>query len=438
MTFRYKRLVPFFLLMFLVFNNINYAVDVKNYISMGSSINYSSTRLFEIANLIAKENSDIVELEILGYSYDNRPIYALRLSEGKNFDYVNKMHILVDGGVHSRETLNPSVVLQTLSDYIKNYRSNGEMKTLLSEYVFHFVPTWNPDGFDIAKFGPSTIKDKNLRDYFVNNVKGDYRRLKANVRGVDINRNYENYTLNLKTGLYVSDATTPKKHAYMNLVPSLEFYGSIMGSEKETLISQNYYLRYDFRVYLSYHSQGRIVYGQSTRFGSDITNLSQSYVDLAVKTTGYGYPGASPIMNPTPWGYANLFVTSFTNKAFLTVETTNKVPSTQEHFNTEYSKYKLYNLPIVLAKKAKEVGYFDYKLYKNGIYVRDAINESHAKGISNKFGYEYRNYVGKPIYLLEEYDYPIVLKTKQDLLDRGFSSGDKVENIRNNKNKDKQ
>lgn len=387
------------LIFILTFSNLSFAGGYTFNIS--KSKNYSANDLYYAAIVLARENPDILELEIIGNSTDERAIYVLRMSEG-DFKNSDKMHIMIDGGNHARETINPSVVLQTVNDYIINYRANGELSKMLDEFVFHFVTSFNPDGNDIVKFGPSIIKDKALKDYFAKNIKGDYKRLKANVKGVDLNRNFENYTLNQKTLNYASDASAPKKHALMNIIPSLEFYGGQMGSEIETQIAQDYYTRYDFRVYISYHSQGRVLYGDTTRFGLELDKLSKEYLKLAEKLTGYRHMDSSANVNPNPWGYAGRYVNGVTTKPFITVETTNGIPPTQSHFSNEYSKYKLYNLPLEYAKKAKEIGYFNFKLYQNGVYIRDVINKAHAQGLSKRFGYDYREYLGKPIIFIED------------------------------------
>lgn len=404
-----KNIAPYlitFIIMVLVFHKTGYSATSEMVIFQNGS-QYNSDNIYQIGLALSKKYPNLIEMEVLGYSYDKKPIYALRMSDNINLHdestYVSKQHFLVHSGLHARETYNPFVVMKIIEDYINDYYDDDylkfvNMKELLKNNVIHFIPLSNPDGFDIVKRGPNTLKDKDLKEYFKSIITGNYHRLKANARGVDLNRNFENFTLNKSTEIWVDDVGKKQRNAIVRPLPSLDFFhGKKQGSEKETQILQNYFLKYDFRVYMSYHSMGRIVYGHTTRFGPQIQNLIEKYVKVATSTSGYGRASDLPQINS--WGYEDRFVNANTSKPLITIETlsTNVFPTPSKYYKSEYEKYNLNRLPVAFIRKSQQIGYFDHKLYKDGKYVRDFVDLDYANANAKRMGGLVLSYKGKPL-----------------------------------------
>ncbi|MBK5247469.1 MAG: hypothetical protein JJE49_09425, partial [Peptostreptococcaceae bacterium] len=352
----------------------------------------------------------ILEMEILGYSTDKRPIYVIRMTnpinESSENSYVGKMHIFVDAGVHARETYNPFLVLRIIEDYAKDYYDNAvipstDINAVLQNNIIHFIPLLNPDGFDIVKFGPGMIKDPVLKSDFIQLLGRDnYRRLKANVRGVDLNRNYADEIFDTNTSLWKSirgiTYGNPLDYSY----PKIQFFsGYSAASEVETRISQDYMLRYDFRAYLSYHSQGRIIEAGTSKYGLELENQSLQHEKLLQGLTGYGASSSYV----SAYGYANRFASFNTNKSYSTIETMNTTayPDDRWSYKSEYDKYKLNQAPLVLLSQAQKDGYAPYKIYVNGRYVRDSMSQVYAYAIAERLGGNVAVYAGKPILYLE-------------------------------------
>ncbi|MBK5247485.1 MAG: S-layer homology domain-containing protein, partial [Peptostreptococcaceae bacterium] len=189
-----------------------YAENSEDLMNFENGYQYSSYDLYAKSLALIERYPQILEMEILGYSTDKRPIYVIRMTnpinESSENSYVGKMHIFVDAGVHARETYNPFLVLRIIEDYAKDYYNNAvipsaDINAMLQNNVIHFMPLLNPDGFDIVKFGPGMIKDPVLKAHFIQLLgRNDYRRLKANVRGVDLNRNYADDIFDTNTSLW--------------------------------------------------------------------------------------------------------------------------------------------------------------------------------------------------------------------------------------------
>jgi len=387
-----------------------YAENSEDLMNFENGYQYSSYDLYAKSLALVERYPQILEMEILGYSTDERPIYVLRMTnpinESSENSYVGKMHLFVDAGVHARETYNPFLVLRIIEDYAKDYYNNAaipsiDINSLLQNNVIHFMPLLNPDGFDIVKFGSGMIKDPVLKDHFIQLLgKDDYRRLKANVRGVDLNRNYADEIFDTNTFLWKSVRGVTFGDALDYSYPKIEFFsGYSAASEVETRISQDYMLRYDFRAYMSYHSQGRIVSAETSGYGLELENQSLQYEKLLRGLTGYGISSSYA----SAYGYANRFASFNTNKSYSTIETMNTTtyPDDRWFYKSEYDKYKLNQAPFVLLSQAHKDGYAPYKIYVNDRYVRDSMSKVYAYAIAERLGGKVVVYAGRPILYLE-------------------------------------
>lgn len=378
-------------------------------LNFNNGYQYSSYDLYAKSLELIERYPQILELEVLGYSEDLRPIYVIRMTNPINEQdeniYAGKMHLFVDAGVHARETYNPFLVLRIIEDYAKDYYNNAtipsvDLNAILQNNVMHFMPLLNPDGFDIVKFGPGMIKDPVLKENFLQLLgRDDYRKLKANVRGVDLNRNYTDEIFDTNIFIWKSIRGLTYGNAIDYPTPKIEFFsGPSAASEVETRISQSYMLRYDFRGYLSYHSQGRIVEAGTSMYGLELETQSLQHEKLIKSVTGYG--SSSPYASA--YGYAGRFAASNTNKSYATIETMNttKYPNDRGVYKSEYDKYKLNQIPIVLLNQAQKDGYAPYKIYVAGRYVRDSMSSIYAYAIAQKLGGYVVVYAGKPILYL--------------------------------------
>lgn len=395
-----------FIFLILVFHNFNFSAT-SEIVHFQNGSQYTSDNIYQIGLALSKKYPHLIKMEVLGYSYDQKPIYVLRMSDNIQLHdettYVSKQHFLIHSGLHARETYNPFVVMKIIEDYINDYYDEDylkfvSMKEILKNNVIHFIPLSNPDGFDIVKRGVHSLNDKNLKTYFKSIITGNYNRLKANARGVDLNRNFENFTLDKTMEMWVNDVGKKQRDAVVRTQPSLDFFhGKNQGSEKETQILQNYFLRYDFRVYMSFHSMGRIVYGHTSRFGPQIQGLIEKYVKVATSTSGYGRASDLPQINS--WGYEDRFVNANTSKPLITIETlsTNVFPTPSKYYKSEYEKYNLNRLPIAFIRKSRQIGYFEHKLYIDGKYVRDFIDLDYANANAKRLGGYVLSYEGAPL-----------------------------------------
>ncbi len=406
---KYTRILMMVTLLLLL-NNPSYGVEKR--VLFDELYSYSSDKLYEKAQELVSMYPYLLSLEIIGYSEDLKPIYVIRLTKDiynyEDVDYVEKSHILIDGGVHSRETFNPAAVLKMVEDYVidyydDNYLPNYNVHELLQTSVMHFIPLANPDGFDVAKRGIATIDSPILRqniNLLIPNLR-NYR-LKANIRGVDINRNFEDLFYDVKVGKWV-DQWGNSDVLWPTIVPGEDYFmGYAPATEAETKTLMTYMLSYDFRAYVTYHSMGQVIYYWVDHLGPEYYATNRLFANIAQKITNY------KMMVPntySEYGYSTHYFGNNTLKPALTIETTasNVFPTPVANYYQDYLVNKLWAIPLAFLEEAKRIGYYDHKLYINNVYVRDFMSVNYAQAMAEKLGGVIHTYKGEPSFRLSKH-----------------------------------
>ena len=218
--------------------------------------NYSYEDYISDAKALVKQYNNIIQYVTIGESHDNRDIVMLRLGTGRKY-------ILLCGGVHGRETINPIVLLKMVEFYAYQYEVyiknkdiyNKKLENpagcmeeqyehiifekciyeLLQTYTILFIPLLNPDGYMISLYGYKAIKSLSLQSK-LKGMKHNHLEWKYNSRGIDINRNFP------------CRSWRPKgKRDYA-------------ASENETKALVQVFHQYRIRCFLDFHSRGKSIY----------------------------------------------------------------------------------------------------------------------------------------------------------------------------------
>ncbi len=133
---------------------------------------------------VARDNPQIVKLEVLGTTHQDRELIALKLTQGAR-DEVDgsRPSVLYSSNQHAREWISLEVNRRLLHHFIARWRANDRaIRRLLKDTELWFVISANPDGYQYT-FDTERLWRKNLRDNDGNGVitTGD---------GVDPNRNF--------------------------------------------------------------------------------------------------------------------------------------------------------------------------------------------------------------------------------------------------------
>ena len=199
--------------------------------------------------------------------------------------------ILVSAGIHGREYLTPLLVMKQLEFYLAYYdmgECNGvAYSTLFENYCFYVVPMTNPDGIMLSQQGISSVSSHALYSEIYNIYSADLRRgltkaktvneylesWKANVRGVDINRNFDALWDEYKKGM-----SEPSHRNYK---------GSAAASEPETraMVKLTESLS-NIQAVLCIHSQGEVLYWDCGQ-GEELAQKTRDFTAMIADRAGY-------------------------------------------------------------------------------------------------------------------------------------------------------
>lgn len=400
---RIRVLLLFFVFIILSIGHGSYAVDTV--VTFNEGYSATSKGITEMAEKLASNYPEWIEIETIGFSVDGKPIVAMRITEGikqkTENDNTLKRHVIIDAGVHARETMNPVLVLKMVEDIIKdaiddNYLSGYSSRKLLSESVLHVIPNVNPDGFDLVKFGTRTLVTPEVKAYF-NGILPNYRqnRLKANANGVDINRNFEDLYFVETSGAWIDQWQLSGYYRKTDHPDEDFFKGYASASEPETQALMNYLLSYDFRGYVSFHSMGQVIFYYTDHLGTNYLKRNETFANKLATLTNYML---MPPSDQPEFGYSTYFFSNNTYKPAVTVETSATIafPTPLNDYYMEYFGRSLWKIPLELMIQAESLGYYDYKIYVDGVYVRDYPSKIIADAFAKRFGGEVHYYKGNP------------------------------------------
>jgi hypothetical protein len=135
----------------------------------------------------ARNNPQLVKLEVLGHTGQGREIIAVKLTQGAQEQPDGRRPaVLYSSTQHAREWISTEVNRRLMNYYIAQWRANNrQVRKLLQTTELWFILVANPDGYQYT-FEHERLWRKNLRD---NNGDGETQV----GDGVDPNRNFPNH-----------------------------------------------------------------------------------------------------------------------------------------------------------------------------------------------------------------------------------------------------
>ncbi len=136
---------------------------------------------------IARQNPQLVKLEVLGRTHQGRELIAVKVTQGaRGVPDGSRPAVLYSSNQHAREWISLEVNRRLLRYFVAGSRANDKaIKDLLKSTELWFVISANPDGYQYT-FDHERLWRKNLRD---NNGDGQI----AIGDGVDPNRNFNEH-----------------------------------------------------------------------------------------------------------------------------------------------------------------------------------------------------------------------------------------------------
>ena len=263
-----------------VLNRESNYIKVKNKykpISYNFENHYKYEELSDLYKSLA--TSEIVNLEVIGHSVDGREIYSIEIGNGQD-------KVMIEGNIHAAEIAPTLFLTKFAIDLVNEWESGSEdIKTLLKNHKIVIVPSVNPDGYNYSIFGKEVINSTNTFIY-KNNSKIEQEYFKANLNGIDINRNMPSQL----SGLYLTNNDLYYTVARDKSTKRLEYFaGYEVGSEPETqaLIYWMYKHYKDSHAYLALHSAGRVIYNGKPHLSDKFNDFSNDCAEIVNEKTGY-------------------------------------------------------------------------------------------------------------------------------------------------------
>ena len=261
--------------------------------------NYTYEQMERDIAALKKQYPDLIQTQVIGKSVDGRNLYAVKLGKGSKEIFLNGAH-------HAREHMTTNLLMHMLDEYAQSYEGNSsyhgyKTREILNKTSIWFVPMVNPDGVSLVQKGYTSAKNPTYV-LMMNNFSYNFSSWKANVRGVDLNRQYPADWARIK-----GDPGKPGPQNYK---------GPKALSEPEAKAVYDFTKAHDFKTAVAYHSSGEILYWYFDQTGS-VYNSHHSLAKQVGNITGYSL--VKPVNNPSGGGFTDWFV-SETKKPGLTPE----------------------------------------------------------------------------------------------------------------------
>lgn len=276
-----------------------------------------------------KARYPFIETGDIGSSVLGKKLYYLRLGTGPRTVLYNAAH-------HALEWITSPVLMKFAEDYAKGYalrkRLSGftpaDMWKSVSIYI---VPMVNPDGVDLVIDGlqPGNPYYDDLISW--NNGSMDFSQdWEANIRGVDLNHNYNAAWEESKEAEEAMGITGPGPTRYSGEYPESEPESRAMAGLTRSL---------NPRLVMAYHSQGEVIFW-------NFENLAPPEAQAIGKRLSAlsGYELAAPEGIASYAGYKDWFIQDYRRPGYTIEVGQGKNPLPISQFDTIYSD----NLPMLL------------------------------------------------------------------------------------------
>ncbi len=261
------------------------------------SIDYDCLELKKAIDAICCRNPILQQFQI-GKSCAGRDITAVKINS-------NTEYVVFAAAFHGSEHITSNILLMFLEQFADAYAQNRSLSGInvrkaLGNRGVIFVPRVNPDGCEISIHGALGCGKDAGKIYKM--CQGDFTHWNANLRGVDINHNFdagwqELHTLEQKSGI-IGPAPT-------------RFGGFAPNSEPETLAMINLCREYNIHHAVALHSQGEVIYWN---YNGLEDKTSKQMAEIMATTSGYALD--VPVKIATGGGFKDWFIKEFLRPAF--------------------------------------------------------------------------------------------------------------------------
>lgn len=242
-----------------------------------------------------------IEIGILGKSVLGKNLYYIKLGSGPNEVFYNGTH-------HAREWITSLLLMKFVEDFSKAYTDGADIgeyniNDIWSKSTIYVVPMVNPDGVELVINGLQKNNPFYCELIQWNNGQMDFSKdWQANIRGVDLNHNYDASWHLGKESEVVYGVFGPGPTRYSGPYPE---------SEPEAKAVVDFTRNHNFRLVMAYHSQGEEIYWT---YSNILPKDSRKIAELFSKVSDYTLVEPSGIVSYS--GYKDWFMEKYTRPGF--------------------------------------------------------------------------------------------------------------------------
>ncbi|MFP7169337.1 M14 family metallocarboxypeptidase [Terribacillus halophilus] len=258
-----------------------------------------------------------------------KPVTELQIGKGKR-------HIHMNASFHGNEWITSLALMRFVNDYLLAVTHDKKLfgypaSKLYQDVTLSIVPMVNPDGVDLVIHGSRTAHEYEELVLFLNEGSDDFKGWKANIIGVDLNKQY------------------PAKWEYEQVrKPKLpgprDFPGRTSLTEPESIGMYELVKAGDFDSVVALHTQGEEIYWSfeekeppsAARMVSQMEQLS-------------GYKGVKELDNYA--GFKDWYIASYRRPGFTMELGRGKNPLPIEQVDTIYEKLPILLMVVLTSEK---------------------------------------------------------------------------------------
>lgn len=294
---------------------VPYGIDVVD-----TNINYTY-EIMEKDIQGLKARYPFITTGIAGKSVLGKNLYYIKLGNGPNQVFYNGSH-------HGLEWITSVLLMKFIENFSKAYADGIGLagynpRDIWNRSTIYILPMINPDGVNLVIDGLQ--RDNPFYSDLLrwNDGSTDFSSdWQANIRGVDLNHNYDASWNLSKQAEAAYGVTGPGP---------TRFSGQFPESEPESKAAANFTRNHNFRLVIAYHTQGEVIYWTYLNI---VPTDAQRIAQLFSQVSGYTLSQTSGIVSYS--GYKDWFIGTYRRPGF-TIEVgngTNPLPISQ--FNNIY------------------------------------------------------------------------------------------------------
>ena len=247
-----------------------------------------------------------LQLGSIGNSVLKRSIPYVKIGNGSR-------QVLYNSSIHANEWITAVLAMKFIERFSKSYVLDTNIfgyraRSLYEECSLYVIPMMNPDGVDLVT-GYFNENDRIYKQ--ASNIANNYPAIlfpsgwKANIKGVDLNLQFPANWEEARQIKYAEGFRTPAPRDYVGVAPI---------TQPESLALYNFTNRNNFRLTISFHSQGKVIYWRYLDY------MPEGAYEIARELSRVsGYKLEETPLRSSFAGYRDWFIQDF-NRPGFTVE----------------------------------------------------------------------------------------------------------------------